>query len=348
MFMKKFIFLVTVIFTSNIYANSDIYEFINRVESKSSSFHNFAFAVIKDGEVIHKSTHGYLKIREKKQVDHHSMFSVASVSKSITALAIAKLVDEGRLNFDETVVLPCLKNPTTLREILSQTTGYKFTGNADLNNNINRTQLLKKLQQQNPVCKSCYFYSNTVFSLVDEVLQQKGMSLEYAINNLNKALNTNEIQLAPVNKDLDIVSRHKRRKVLAVSNYQLTVPAAAGVYVSLDAGIEVLKVISGVKKDVISKDTLDQIFTIHVQNNDVSKFRVKFPRDIKSYYGLGFRILKNQNESTMIFHSGHINGMFAFIGFIPNKNIGVIFMESGKKFKQNIHILEDLIKLGLD
>lgn len=342
-FITSTVFLILLTLTTNSYAK-DVTSLINSIESKSHFFNGFAFAVIKNEKVIHKSVHGYCKTGNDELITSKSLFPIASISKSITALAVARLVDEGKLSFDEKVFLPYLKDPTTLREILNQTTGYKFTGNRELDNGLNRNQLLEKLKQQNPICNHCYFYSNTVLSLVDEILKQKGLSIQYAVDNLNRSLNTNDIQLAPVDKKFAIVSRHKNNKPLGYSNYQLTVPASAGVYTSLDGMIEVLKVISGTRKDIISEKTLKQLFTSYSQNDDIFKWSIDISKEIKSYYGLGWRVLKNKNDKTFIFHSGHISGMFAFIGFIPSENIGIIFMHSGKIAKERSVIFEELIK----
>ncbi len=324
-------------------------ELIQSVEAGSGDFHGFAFAVIKDGKIIHKSTGGYCKYGENTPITSKTLFPLASVSKSITALSVMKLVNEGHVNLDEEFAFAYLKKPLTIREILNQTTGYKFRGNKELESGVNRNQFLEEIKKQNIKCNGCYFYSNALFSLTDEILQQKKLSLSYAIKNFRESLGTNEIQLSPVDKKLPIASRHDLRHVYPnYGNYQLVAGAAAGVYASLDAMIEVLKVISGKRNDIISDSNLQQLFTQYSENDDIFKWGIHLPAKVISHYGLGFRIINNKNGEAFIFHGGKINGMFAFIGLIPRKNIGIVWMINGRKNKErNRNVLENLINFGL-
>lgn len=49
---------------------------------------------------------------------------------------------------------------------------------------------------------------------------------------------------------------------------------------------------------------------------------------IESYYALGWRILKLKNHANkgLIFHSGYIEGINSFIGFIPSEELGIIIL----------------------
>ncbi|QED23615.1 serine hydrolase domain-containing protein [Candidatus Deianiraea vastatrix] len=326
-------------------------QLIKSIDSNASNtFHGYAFAVVKNGRIIHKNTYGYAKYDTNTKITSKTLFPLASVSKSITALSVMKLVNENRINLDENITLSCLKKPVTLRKILNQTTGYKFTGNKELDNGINKNQLLDSIKNQSIQCNDCYFYSNALFSLADDILKQKGMSLDYAIQNFRKSLGTNEIQLSPVDPNLQIASRHNLSKIYKdYGNYQLVVGAAAGIYASLDAMIQILQVVAGKRNDIISDVNMQEIFTKYSQNDDIFKWRTRMPANIKSYYGLGFRIITNQNGKTFIFHSGKINGMSAFIGFIPRENIGIVFIQNGSKIdKTDSTIVENLINFALN
>ena len=60
------------------------------------------------------------------------MLPLASVSKAVSATAIALMVDQGSLDFDEKFKLLYLKNAIGLNNILSNTTGYQFSGNIEI------------------------------------------------------------------------------------------------------------------------------------------------------------------------------------------------------------------------
>ena len=75
------------------------------------------------------------------------------------------------------------------------------------------------------------------------------------------------------------------------------------------------------------------MYKIVKSNKDVFGFKWQpiWPIDqkmIESYYALGWRILKVKGRSNkdLIFHSGYINGINSFIGFIPSEELGIIIL----------------------
>jgi CubicO group peptidase (beta-lactamase class C family) len=63
-----------------------------------------AVAIVKDGEVVMARGFGVRKLGEPATVDAHTLFAIASNTKAFTAAALAILVDEGKLSWDDRVV----------------------------------------------------------------------------------------------------------------------------------------------------------------------------------------------------------------------------------------------------
>ena len=63
-----------------------------------------AVAVVKDGKVIHAKGYGVTSIKTKEKVDENTLFAIASNSKSFTTAALAILVDEGKISWQDKVV----------------------------------------------------------------------------------------------------------------------------------------------------------------------------------------------------------------------------------------------------
>ena len=59
-----------------------------------------AVAVVKDGRLVYARGYGYADVAAQQPVEPDALFRIASVSKPITAAAILKLVEEGRLSLD--------------------------------------------------------------------------------------------------------------------------------------------------------------------------------------------------------------------------------------------------------
>src|SRR5690348_57605 len=62
-----------------------------------------AIAVMRDGKLIYARGFGYADVENKKLVQPDALFRIASVSKTLTASAIMKLVEDGKLRLDDRV-----------------------------------------------------------------------------------------------------------------------------------------------------------------------------------------------------------------------------------------------------
>ncbi len=95
----------------------------------------FAYGLVVDGRLIHKGAGGFSDIEKKTPATTSSLFRIASMSKSFTAMAILKLRDQGRLRLDDPVSLyiPEMKKlkyptsdsgPITIRHLLTHGAGF--------------------------------------------------------------------------------------------------------------------------------------------------------------------------------------------------------------------------------
>ena len=60
-----------------------------------------AWAIVMDGRVVHMGVTGLRDVATKSPVDSSSVFRIASMTKSFTAMAIMRLRDEGKLSLDD-------------------------------------------------------------------------------------------------------------------------------------------------------------------------------------------------------------------------------------------------------
>jgi len=89
-----------------------------------------AVLVQRHGKVLHMAGYGCADVATGKRVSLSSMFDFASMSKHITALAILKLEEDGKLSLDDEVVthLPEFAVPVkgcavTIRDLLNHVSG---------------------------------------------------------------------------------------------------------------------------------------------------------------------------------------------------------------------------------
>ena len=94
-----------------------------------------AWGIIIDGELAHTGVTGYRDVPSKAPVTPDSVFRIASMTKSFTAIAILKLRDEGKLSLEDpaekyvpemkSLVYPTSDSPKiTIRHLLSHAEGF--------------------------------------------------------------------------------------------------------------------------------------------------------------------------------------------------------------------------------
>src|SRR3954469_16331221 len=93
------------------------------------------WGVIVDGKLVHSGATGYRELAGKSVPNADTVFRIASMTKSFTAVSILKLRDEGKLSLEDPAEkyvpeLAGLKYPTadspkiTIRHLLSHSTGF--------------------------------------------------------------------------------------------------------------------------------------------------------------------------------------------------------------------------------
>jgi len=94
-----------------------------------------AYGILVDGKLVFSGGEGYTDIDAKLPADVTSDFRIASMTKSLTAMAILKLRDQGKLKLDDPAskYIPEMKNmryltkdatPVTIRNLLTHSAGY--------------------------------------------------------------------------------------------------------------------------------------------------------------------------------------------------------------------------------
>ena len=146
-----------------------------------------AVAVVKDGKIIHSKGYGVKSILTNNKVDGNTLFGVASNSKAFTTAAIAMLVDEGKMKWDDKVVkyLPNFKmyneyvtTEFTIRDLVTHRSGLGL-GAGDLmiwpdGSNFKPKDIVENLQFLKPVSgfRTKYDYDNLLYIVAGEVIEK--------------------------------------------------------------------------------------------------------------------------------------------------------------------------------
>lgn len=144
-----------------------------------------AVAVVKDGKTVLAKGYGLRQLGSSANVDEHTLFCIASNSKAFTATALALLVEEGKLGWDDPVIrwLPWFRMSDdyvsmhlTVKDLLVHHSGLgAYTG--DLlyfpTSDFTRRQVLWKLRDMPLVhgFRTTYAYDNILYLAAGEIIE---------------------------------------------------------------------------------------------------------------------------------------------------------------------------------
>lgn len=152
-----------------------------------------SIAVVKNGAPVLTKGYGVRRLGEAVRVDEHTLFAIASNTKNMTAAALAMMVDEGKVKWDEpvrtylpgfTLSDPVIGERITVRDTLSHRAGFGL-GAGDLlfwpNSDRTRAEVLAQAAHV-PIedgFRANYHYCNLMFVVAGAVLEAvSGMSWE--------------------------------------------------------------------------------------------------------------------------------------------------------------------------
>ncbi len=103
-------------------------EWIDSIFTRLSRHNWFNGAILyaEKGHIVYKNAFGYSNFQTRDTLSTHSAFQLASVSKTITAMGIMILKEQGRLSYEDTIqqYLPCFPYPgVSIRNLLNHRSG---------------------------------------------------------------------------------------------------------------------------------------------------------------------------------------------------------------------------------
>ncbi len=296
---------------------------------KSDNIKGLAFAIFDKDRVIWQeclgnSTYGY-------KIDNETLFSIQSISKNITALAVMIAVQDSLLNLDlpianylpEFKVNSCFEvNPEkkiTLRMLLSHSAG--FTHEAPVGNNYDYAPCsfddhLKSISEtwlKFPVGTD-YSYSNLGLDLAAKIVEQvSGIKYPYYLK--SKVFEPLGMTLTTIDDNIILTSTNKTEGAISsvkTKHYNIPLIGSGSVYTNLSEFIKYVQLQMNFgelkNKNLIDNKYLYDMYTIRFHN-----------------YGLGTYIDKI-DSIYFINHNGSGYGYSASFLWYPEYNIGSIIL----------------------
>jgi beta-lactamase class C len=305
-----------------------------------------AVAIVQNGRVLSARGYGITDARAGEPVDAHTVFRLASLSKSFAGTVTGMLVNDGVLRWDSRLTdyvpdfrlsLPNAAQQVTVADLLSHRVG--LTHNAydrDLESNADFHSLTMKMANAPMTCApgQCYAYQNVAFSLVgDVVFAATGQFFsEEVARRIFKPLGMHDASYGL--EGIEASARWAKPHVRGGSgwvplkpkpNYYRVAPAA-GVNASISDMAQWLIAQTGHRPDVLPAPLLATLHTPVISTpSELRGAAWRRTRVSAAGYALGWRVFDYAGHD-LVFHGGAVQGYRGAMALLPDRDLGIAIL----------------------
>lgn len=318
-----------------------------------------AWGVIIDGKLAHTGVTGYRDVPSKSPVTPDTVFRIASMTKSFTAVAILKLRDEGKLSLDDpaekyvpemrALVYPTTDSPRiTIRHLLSHAEGFPEDnpwGDQQLANTDAR--LSEQIRAGIPFSNApgiAYEYSNFGFAILGRIVAnvadpsgspRTASYTKYINDHVLKPLGMTSTTLEPSQVPADRLAhgyrwedeQWKNEPLLANGSFgsmggMLTTLSDLGKYVG--AFLAAWPPRDGQEGPPLKRSSLREMQQVSRPQPAVVTRSAAGVQLNSGGYGYGLRLTQNCQFPTIVAHGGGLPGFGTQMRWLPEYGVGII------------------------
>lgn len=310
-----------------------------------------SISVSQNDKLIWSEGFGYSNIESKKIVSPKTtQFRIASISKSLTAVALAKLMEDGKLDFDESIYtyvpdFPKKKYAFSVRQVGGHISGirhYDYSNNEKELFNIKKMSIVEGLdifKNDSLLFEpgSQYSYSTYGWNLLSVVVQNaSGVEFNtYMKETIFNPLKMKSTTIGLVDKEMPNRTQFYIKdndEVIIGPKVSNEFKAAGGGFIATSEdlvkfGNEIIN------PTIISKALVKELVTpLHTDDGKSTE------------YGIGFGVVKTKNGTPRYSHSGGGIGSTTFLMIYPEENIviSIVTNLSQVPIRELVAKLEDM------
>jgi CubicO group peptidase (beta-lactamase class C family) len=331
-----------------------VVEKMYREYAEKNNFPGLAFGIIADDQLLYAGGYGFTDLAKKTKSTDKSIYRIASMSKSVTTMAILKLRDEGKLNLDDPAYLyiPALKSmplltsdapAITIRNLMTHTAGFPEDNPwGDRQLDTKDEELIKLIQ--NGLSNSNtpgvqYEYSNLGFAMLGKIIGRlTGIPYQqYITDHIFKPLGMTQTFWEYTKVPADLLAHGYRRENDQWKEEELlhdgTYGAMGGILTSVEdfGKYMAFHLAAWPPRDDQESGPVKRSSVREMQqpwsfNNLNAQFKYPNGRNcaLVSSYGYGLRISRDCENRLFVGHTGGLPGFGSQWWIMPEYGIGVI------------------------
>jgi CubicO group peptidase (beta-lactamase class C family) len=338
-----------------------------KIDSIFTSVPDFSGVVLlaDKGKTIYHKAFGFANVETKQKLDTTFIFELASVSKQFTAMLIAMLNEEGKLNYDDAVekYLTVPYKGITIRHLLNHTSGLPdyqklMDENWDKSKVATNEDILIYLRKFHPPSLfkpgEKYMYSNTGYVLLGSIIEKASGKdfVAFCRERIFQPINMSSTNIR-TKREKDSISkfalgyiyepektRYVRADSFPASNYTIWLGGRKGPGRISSTTSDLLKWDRNLYTEkLVSKKTIDELFS-----------PAKLIDGSISNYGFGWMLRSDSTLGKIVFHTGDNPGYKTeIIRYIDkDKTIIILCNNAHKEFNAIVKGMETQIALNLN
>ena len=315
---------------------------------------SIAVGVVEDGEVVAVVTRGELAAGSGQPVTPEALFKIASNTKAMTAAVLARLVDQGRLRWDDPVTRhlpdfrmhdPWVTQQMQVRDLLIHNSGLPL-GAGDLMlwpepNDFSREDIIAGLAHLRPVTsfRSGYAYDNLLYVVAGEVAAAAGGKpyAELVREQVFAPLGMDGCRVGAwqVEQAGPVARPHRRvqgRNHPAAAERgevpDITSMAAGGIRCGLDDMLRWVRAWLDPSEPWLSPAQRRAAWTGHMPMPVGERMRA-WDNSHFHAYGYGWR-LSDVDGQWKVAHTGTLSGMYSSTILLPDRRVGIVILVNGE------------------
>lgn len=328
-----------------------------------------AVAIVREDEVIYLKGHGLRSVVPKEKVTPDTLFPIASCTKSFTTTAMALLVDEGKMSWDDRprkyvpyfrLSDPLADGEVTLRDLVTHRTGLRGHDMLWYRSPYSQEDIIRRVGRL-PLDKpfrTAFQYQSTMFTAAGfAVAAASGMSwADFVRKRLLEPLDMKKVYFTTkeIADIADKASPHRldgKGRAEPTEPYPMDVPEPAG---SIQASAVELskwlrfhlnnKRING--KPLVSPRNLEAMHTPQIVIPMDAVDRTMFPGTHQMSYGMGW-VIQDHFGHRLLQHAGAIDGFRCHFTLVPKERIGIVLLCNLHQSRMNIALSNALLDVLL-